>query len=242
MNSEIAKSKICVALDVPDADSAKKLVEQLHDHVGMFKVGMELFTAEGPALVRSLTSSGLQIFLDLKFHDIPNTVAGASKAGTRLGVRMFTIHAAGGSEMMNAALRSSSEFAGANGIDRPKIIAVTVLTSIDDPLLKLTTGSSKKVSTHVVDLAKMAQDANLDGVVASPQEIHLIRAACGSRFLIVTPGVRGTTDSVADQRRVMTPTDAVRAGADILVIGRPIYGAPDPLAAARSIAAQLEGA
>jgi orotidine-5'-phosphate decarboxylase len=242
MNREAATNKICVALDVPSRVAAENLIEQLRNEVGMFKVGMELFTAEGPTLVRDLTAAGLAIFLDLKFHDIPNTVAGASKAAARLGVAIFNVHAAGGLDMMRAAFRSASEFAEASGVTRPKIIAVTVLTSIDDAVFESTTGSQKTVSAQVVDLARMAQDASLDGVVASPQEIESIRSACGPQFLIVTPGVRGTSDNVGDQRRIMTPINAVRAGADILVIGRPIHGASNPCSAARSITQELQTA
>jgi orotidine-5'-phosphate decarboxylase len=208
--------------------------------VGFFKIGMELHNAEGPSVIRTLTSLGAKIFLDLKFHDIPNTVAGASRVVAPLGVSIFNVHASGGIEMMRASLKAASDSTAKAGVPRPRIIAITVLTSIDDETLKTINQSEVSVSKQVEHLARMTKEAGLDGVVASPQEIRIIRSACGPNFLIVTPGVRPAGGDAGDQKRFATPAGAIQAGADILVIGRPITAAKDPVKAAEGILEEIQ--
>ncbi|HET6420140.1 MAG TPA: orotidine-5'-phosphate decarboxylase [Geobacteraceae bacterium] len=232
MTRDEARSKIIFALDTDDFDAAKKWVSLLGGHVGMFKVGKQLFTAFGPAVVRMITDSGGDVFLDLKYHDIPNTVASASVEAARLGVSLFNVHALGGYEMMSRTVeRLHKEF---TGTDRPKVLAVTILTSSTGETLR-EVGIGLPVAEMVVKLANLARKAGIDGVVASPQEVPLIRENCGSDFLIVTPGVRPAFASSDDQKRIMTPAEAVNAGSDYLVIGRPISAAPEPLAAIEAI-------
>lgn len=239
MKRDEAIKKVCVALDVPDMETACTLARRLMGCVGFFKVGMELYNAEGPSVVRALRSLGVEIFLDLKFHDIPNTVAGVSRIVAPLGVNIFNVHASGGSEMMRACVKAASEITTTMRVSRPKIVAVTVLTSIDNAAFKKITQSDVTVSKHVEHLAKMTEESGLDGVIASPQEIQVIRSACGPHFLIVTPGVRPAGADIGDQKRVATPGGAVLAGADILVIGRPITGANDPVEAAERIVEEI---
>jgi orotidine-5'-phosphate decarboxylase len=220
----------------------------------MFKVGSELFTAEGPVPVRYLVTTGHRVFLDLKFHDIPNTVRAAAREAVELGVSMVNVHASGGRKMMEAALEGarsalqsvSRRMQGSAGIvvgdeARPKVLAVTVLTSLASQDLE-ELGISGTPVEAVIRLARLAQSAGLDGVVASPREISAIRQACGPGFLIVTPGIRPASAATDDQARVATPASAIAAGADYLVVGRPITGAPDPVAAADAIVAEMEGA
>jgi orotidine-5'-phosphate decarboxylase len=238
--------RMLVALDVPTLPEALALVVGLRDQVGGFKVGLELCTAAGvPAVVEAIGAAGGAVFLDLKLKDIPNTVAGAVRAiVTRLGenVRMLTLHCDGGSAMLQAAVAAARE-ATANP---PLLLGVTVLTSIDAVALQGELGIPAALEAQVVQMAQLAQAAGLDGVVASPHEVGAIRQACGSDLLIVTPGVRPTWAASQDQRRVMTPAQAVGAGADYLVIGRPITAAPTveggPPAAARRIAGELAAA
>lgn len=227
---------ILVALDVSSAREALAMADTLRGTVGGYKVGSQLFTAEGPDIVRALTMRGDRVFLDLKFHDIPNTVTGAITSASRLGVWMMNVHACGGPAMM-AAAKDAADRVAAGGAARPVVIAVTVLTSMDGPTLNAV-GVDRSPLEQVVHLARMAQNSGLDGVVASPRETAAIRAACGPDFLIVTPGIRGGTagDANNDQSRTMTPSEAVRAGASYLVVGRPITSASDPHAAARQIA------
>jgi len=234
------KDKIIVALDVPSASAAVRIAEKLHAHVGMFKVGKEVFTAEGPVVARYLVAAGEQVFLDLKFHDIPNTVRAAAHQAGMLGVSLLTVHASGGRKMMAAAVEGVRAAAKARGVGQPaRVLAVTALTSLgaEDLAEVGFRGSPEEV---VVRLARLAQDSGADGVVASPREIALIREACGSRFLIVTPGIRPAAGASDDQARTATPGSAVLAGADYLVIGRPITGAADPAAAADAIAQEME--
>jgi orotidine-5'-phosphate decarboxylase len=231
------RDRILAALDFPDAAAALSMAGTLRGRVGGFKIGKQLFTAEGPALVRQLTSRGDRVFLDLKFHDIPNTVAGAVASAAALGVWMVNVHAAGGRAMM-AAAREAAEAAAAQSGSRALVIGVTVLTSLDAAALR-ETGIDAEPADHVVRLGRLACEAGLDGVVCSPQEIALVREACGADFLIVTPGIRGAGDAKADQVRTATPEGAIRAGADYLVIGRPITAAADPAAAADAIAAEI---
>jgi orotidine-5'-phosphate decarboxylase len=237
-----ARDKLIVALDVDDANRALELCDALRESVGMFKVGMQLFTAAGPDVVRQIVSRGGRVFLDLKYHDIPNTVAKAGEEATRLGVSIFNVHASGGSEMMMRAAEAVAETARRENLAKPKVIAVTVLTSIDQQTLQQI-GIAEEAESVVTRLALLAQQSGLDGVVASAQEIRTIRAAVlRPGFLIVTPGIRGASASPDDQRRTMSAGDAVRAGADYLVIGRPILAAPDPIDAARQIVEEIAAA
>ena len=235
----VARDKLIVALDLPSADAATRLAGKLHGHAGMFKVGSELFTAEGPVLVRYLAAAGEKVFLDLKFHDIPNTVRAAAREAALAGASMLNVHALGGLKMMEAALE------GARVADgkplRPLVLAVTLLTSLERADLQDlgVTGSPEDV---VVRLARLAQRAGLDGVVTSAREIVAVRAACRPRFIIVTPGIRPTSAAAHDQARIATPALAIEAGADYLVVGRPITEAPDPVAAAEAIVAEMERA
>jgi orotidine-5'-phosphate decarboxylase len=228
---------ILVALDVPSASAALTLADTLRGAVGGYKIGSQLFTAEGPSIVRTLTERGDRVFLDLKFHDIPNTVAGAVDSASHLGAWMMNVHASGGAAMMSAAVEAADKGAAAGRV-RPLMIAVTVLTSMSADVLA-TVGVSRSPLDHVVHLATMAKASGMDGVVASPLETAAIRAACGPGFLIVTPGIRGgaaeQTSGRQDQSRTMSPDEAMRAGASYLVIGRPITGAADPRAAAEGI-------
>ena len=234
-------SPILLPLDTDTADKALALATLLRDEVAGFKVGLELINAAGFGLLDQLqvvAGPDVRIFYDCKFHDIPNTVAGASRAAARRGVWMFNVHASGGTAMMRAAVQAASEGARSAGLARPLVIAVTVLTSIDTATLQGELGVPGGLATQVVRLARLAQDSGCDGVVASPQEVSAIRDACGPKFLLVIPGVRPAGADIGDQKRVMTPGEAMGAGADFLVVGRPITAAPDPVAAARRINAE----
>jgi orotidine-5'-phosphate decarboxylase len=230
---------ILVALDVESAGKAIELADALRGSVGGFKIGKQLFTAAGPAIVRELTSRGDRVFLDLKFHDIPNTVAGAVQSAVATGAWMVNVHASGGGAMMKAAADAARKTAAALGQPRPMVIAVTVLTSMDDTTLA-DIGVTRGMLDQVVHLARLAKDSGLDGVVASPQEVKAIREACGSDFQIVTPGIRpADQQGKDDQARTLTPAEAMAAGSTYLVIGRPITAAPNPREAAETIAATL---
>ncbi|GAB4258264.1 MAG: orotidine-5'-phosphate decarboxylase [Thermincola ferriacetica] len=235
-----AKDRLIVALDVDTAQEAEMLVAQLQDHVGVFKVGMQLFNSEGPEVLKRLHSLGARIFLDLKLHDIPNTVGQASAVLTGHRVYMFNVHTAGGKEMMEAAVRASVETASSLNLPRPLVIGVTVLTSINEEILRNEMGIDRTVEEQVVKWAKLAKESGLNGVVASPREIRVIRETCGNDFVIVTPGVRPAWSAKNDQKRVMTPKEAVEAGASYLVVGRPITAANDPVEAAKRIVAEME--
>jgi len=236
MNPDDARNKIIFALDVNGLAEIDRYAEMLSGRVGMFKVGKELFTSCGPAAVKAVQRYGGQVFLDLKYHDIPNTVANAMLEAARLGVQLANLHALGGGEMMEAAAKAvQKEFSGS---ERPKLLAVTILTSSTETTLRQI-GIDHSVQDMVVRLARLAKQSGMDGVVASPLEIELIREACGPDFLIVTPGVRPSFAAVDDQKRIMTPSEAVRAGADYLVIGRPIAKAADPVQAAQMIADEI---
>lgn len=231
MNRDEARKKIIFALDVNDLHEIDRFAGLLSGRVGMFKVGKELFTACGREAVKAVQRHGGEVFLDLKFHDIPNTVARAMLEAARLGVQLANLHALGGYEMMETAANAvRDEF----GDDRPCLLAVTILTSSTAETLQRV-GIEHPVDQMVVRLARLAQEAGMDGVVASPHEIKLIRQACGPDFLVVTPGVRPSFAALDDQKRIMTPADAVKAGADYLVIGRPIAKADDPAIAADMI-------
>lgn len=233
------RERLIVALDVDTLDQAQALVHQLAGEVGMFKIGKQLFTHAGPQAVRLVQELGGEIFLDLKFHDIPNTVAKAAVEATRLGVKMFNVHASGSLEMMRATVKEVRRVCRQEKRRRPIMLAVTVLTSLNQDDLQRV-GVERKVADQVVRLALLTKEAGMDGVVASPHEVADIREACGRRFVIVTPGIRPADAGRNDQQRVMTPRDALRAGVDYIVVGRPIVEATDPVAAARSIVAEME--
>lgn len=232
--------RLLIALDVPTARDALRLAGSLRGVVGGFKVGSQLFTAAGPDVVRALVGEGDRVFLDLKFHDIPNTVAGAVASAAELGVWMLNVHASGGVPMMQAAARAAAETAAKERRQRPIVIGVTVLTSMDGATLA-SIGVQRPLLDQVLTLATMAREAGLDGVVASPQETAAIRAACGPDFSIVTPGIRGASAGVSkdDQSRTMGPAEAIRAGASYIVVGRPIIAAADPRGAAAAIVEEL---
>lgn len=226
-----ARDQLIVALDVPDAAQARRLVGQIGDAAGSFKVGKQLFTAEGPQVVRDLVASGRKVFLDLKFHDIPNTVAGAVASATQLGVTMLSVHAAGGSRMLKAAV----EAAGSSIM----VLAVTVLTSLSDADMT-EIGVSGRVRDQALRMAALARSCGCAGIVVSPNEVAEIRRELGSGFAIVTPGIRPAGSRTGDQARIATPTEAIRAGATHLVVGRPITAEKDPAAAARAVLAEIE--
>ncbi len=236
MTLEEARKKIIFALDVHGLEDIDRYAEMLAGKVGMFKVGKELFTSWGPAAVKAVQRHGGQVFLDLKYHDIPNTVASAMVEAAGLGVQLANLHALGGGAMMEAAATAVHKAYG--GSDRPRLLAVTILTSSTAETLRQV-GIDLPVQEMVVRLARLARDSGMDGVVASPLEIGVIRDACGPDFLIVTPGVRPSFAAVDDQKRIMAPGEAVAAGADYLVIGRPIAKADDPAAAAVCIAEEI---
>jgi orotidine-5'-phosphate decarboxylase len=254
------QARIIVALDVSDRTSALRLIEQLDGLITSFKVGNQLFTGEGPALVREIVGTGLDVFLDLKYHDIPNTVSRAVGEAARLGVSILNVHASGGTEMMRAAVRAAAEIGTRprmihgvkaveqrNGPDktaadqplRPAVIGVTVLTSMDHSTLR-EVGVPLDPIGQAVMLAQLVKQAGLDGVVASPQEIAPIREKIPCDFIIVSPGVRPAGSEAGDQRRVGTPAQAIRDGADYLVIGRPITASRDPRAAAERIIEEIQ--
>jgi len=235
--------QLLAALDVESGARALDLATTLRGVVDGVKIGSRLFTLEGPALVKHLTDAGTKVFLDLKFHDIPNTVAQAVEAATLTGAWMINVHASGGIPMMQAAATAARETAARTGRAKPLVIAVTVLTSMDADTLR-EGGIERPLLDHVLALARMAQKAGLDGVVASPQETAEIRRACGSEFAIVTPGIRGASagSEKNDQARTMGPAEAVKAGASYLVVGRPIIGAADPRKAAEGIVDEIRTA
>lgn len=241
MTHDDARKRLVFALDVDDLALAERWVERLRDRVGLFKVGKQLFTRCGPEVVRRIRGLGGEVFLDLKFHDIPHTVAMAGVEAARLGVRIFNVHALGGPEMMRTTAQALDRVFPPGHPERPLLLAVTILTSSTDATLA-EIGLDRPVREMVPRLAALAQQAGLDGVVASPNEVGLIREACGADFVVLTPGVRPATASLDDQKRVMTPGDAIRAGADYLVVGRPIAQADDPEAAAAAIVAEMAAA
>ncbi|MEP7036948.1 MAG: orotidine-5'-phosphate decarboxylase [Acidobacteriota bacterium] len=248
------KEKIIVALDVETAGEAREIIAELRGEVGAFKIGLQLFTAVGASFVREVVENNVKVFLDVKFHDIPNTVAKAAVEVARLGVWMFNVHALGGGEMMRKTVESVREICDKENLKQPKIIGVTVLTSSDQETLR-EVGIETEINTQVVNLAQLTAKCNLDGVVASPNEIKAIRKVIGKKdFLIVTPGIRNqktknqepkTKNQFAtkdDQKRVMTPGEAVSAGSDYLVIGRPITQSENKIAAVREILREIETA
>ena len=223
-------NSLILALDVGDLKTAKKFVQNLKDYIDIFKIGSILFTREGPAVIRMIKRLRKKVFLDLKYHDIPNTVGMAVKSARELGIDMLTIHTSGGFEMMQEAVRNKGKMF---------LFGVTVLTSIDKKILKFQLGVDRDVKKQVVMLAKMAKMAGLDGVVASGNEIEQIRRACGRNFLILVPGVRPSGEAHGDQKRVVAPSDALRRGANFIVVGRPILKASDPVKITESIIKEM---
>jgi orotidine-5'-phosphate decarboxylase len=236
----VSQNKLIVALDVETASEARRLLTLLRGIAGMFKIGSQLFTAAGPDFVKEIVKAGDKVFLDLKYHDIPNTVAAAGIEATRLGVSMFNVHASGGGAMMRRTADAVADCAANEGFERPTILGVTVLTSSDDATLG-EIGMQEKAEAIVVRLAQLTANSGLDGVVASAREVSLVRAAVPkSGFTIVTPGVRPSGAGKDDQSRVMSPREAIAAGADYLVVGRPIIAAPDPARAAELIIDEMQ--
>ncbi|MGZ4823354.1 MAG: orotidine-5'-phosphate decarboxylase [Terriglobales bacterium] len=243
-----ARERLIVALDVPNAPEARRIVATIGDSAQIYKVGKQLFTAEGPQIVRDLVASGRDVFLDLKYHDIPNTVASAVRTAAQLGVRMLTVHASGGLRMLRAAVEAAAAAPAATAFSpssgaatRPLILAVTVLTSLNDEDLT-EIGVSGRVIDQALRLATLARTAGCGGVVTSAREVREIRRELGTGFAIVTPGIRPAGDAKADQERVVTPAEAISAGASHIVVGRPITASPDPAASARRILDEIASA
>ena len=236
----MCKEKIIIPLDVETAEEARQIIAELRDDVGAFKIGLQLFTSAGASFVRETVEDGIKLFLDVKFHDIPNTVKKAAVEVARLGVWMFNVHAIGGAEMMSETVKEVREFCERKNLRQPKIIGVTVLTSSNKQTLE-ETGIKTEVESQVLKLAKLTAKCGLDGVVASPKEIKIIRQNIEKEdFLIVTPGIRPKFATKDDQKRVMTPKDAVSAGSDYLVIGRPITNAVDRRLAVQQILEEIQ--
>lgn len=233
-NRKRTRERIIVALDLPDADRALQIARSLKGHVDWMKVGLTLFCAEGPAILRELRSLGFKVFMDVKLHDIPHQVDGACRVLTRVGADMLTVHASGGRAMLEAAVVATAQAAEKFHAPKPKLLAVTVLTSLDDAALAQV-GCPRGAAAQARDLAELAREAGCDGVVCSPREAAAMRALLGPDALVVTPGVRPVGEDAGDQARVATPAEALTAGASHLVIGRPITGAADPAAAVQSI-------
>ena len=232
--------KLIVALDLDSPSEARSVVSELKGTVGAFKVGLQLFTGGGRELVRDLVESGVRVFLDLKFHDIPNTVASAAVEAARLGVWMFNVHAFGGGEMMRRTSDSVREFCSSSSTQAPIMLAVTVLTSWDQENIR-EIGVTENLSEQILRLARLTKDSGFDGVVASAHEVSSIRGAVGDGFTVLTPGIRPSFATKDDQKRVMTPAEAVRAGSDYIVVGRPVLNAPDRARAVEAILGELAG-
>jgi orotidine-5'-phosphate decarboxylase len=239
--SIVARERLCVALDFASKDELLSCAKELAPHVGWLKIGLEAFVSHGPDLVREVAAFGPRVFLDLKLHDIPNTVAGAAAAATRTGAAMLNIHASGGLAMMRAAGEAALDAARKSGTHPPRVIGVTVLTSLDAASLA-EAGFAGAPRSLAARLAVLARAAGLHGVVTSAEEVEAIRAECGPAFFLVVPGIRPAGAEQADQRRVASPADAIRAGADLLVVGRPITGAKDRAAAARAVLDEIRSA
>jgi|UniRef100_A0A7V3VU88 orotidine-5'-phosphate decarboxylase len=235
--------KLIVALDLNDLNKIKMLVDKLQGYVSYYKIGAIPFTYFGPEVIRFLKERGLKVMLDLKYHDIPNTVARACEGAMEMGVDMLTMHISGGFMMMEEAVKAVSLISDVKKIPKPKLLGITVLTSIDEAYFKDLFGDVKRtIEEQVIFLARLAQSAGLDGVVASPHEIKRIRETCGSDFLIVTPGIRPEGEESDDQARTMTPAQAIKAGGDFIVVGRSIIAAKDPVSAAKNIIKEIENA
>ena len=232
-------NRIILALDVADFDNALNIVKRFKDHIDIFKVGSELFTAVGPRIIEEINSMGKKVFLDLKYHDIPNTVSKTASVVSRLGVFMFNIHALGGLEMMKQAAQTIVNVSLKENTQRPLLLCVTILTSIDQSTMTAELGIGQNMKTQVKHLAGLALKAGLDGVVASPEDTEMLRYHYGKDFLIVTPGIRPSWTPVDDQKRTMTPKEALRHGADYLVIGRAVLSQPDPVEALERIEEEI---
>lgn len=242
-NGELAAfERVVLALDVDSKAEALALVTELRDTVGMFKVGHQLFTGHGPDVVRAITARGAKVFLDLKYHDIPNTVAAAVAEAAALGVSILNVHALGGLDMMKAAAESARETADKRGVPAPLTLAVTILTSMDERSLRRDLKIARSLQREVAHLARLAHRAGMSGVVASPQEIKMLRRAVKGPFTILTPGVRPAWAAKDDQKRVMTPGEAVGAGADYIVIGRPVLKSVNRREAVEKILGEIQGA
>jgi orotidine-5'-phosphate decarboxylase len=237
-----ASDYLCIALDTNSLDNALKLAEKLTGRAGFVKAGLELFSAAGPGSVKKLSALGLKVFLDLKLHDIPNTVSRAVRSCTALGVSLITLHASGGTAMISAARKAAEEAASELSVKRPRLLAVTVLTSLDKEILEQTLKIKTEPQEFVLHLARLAKNAGADGIVCSAREVQAVKDDCGEDFFAVTPGIRPAGADSGDQKRVTTPQDAIRAGSDLLVIGRPITAAPDPAAAADEILESIKEA
>ncbi|HSW62052.1 MAG TPA: orotidine-5'-phosphate decarboxylase [Dissulfurispiraceae bacterium] len=233
------KERLIIALDVDTAAAALSVVDRLGDDITTYKIGFELFVSAGTSVVQRIQERGKRVFLDLKYHDIPNTVARAAVAATRLGAFMFNVHASGGLDMMQRTVLAVNELCAREGLSRPRIIAVTMLTSMTNDILRNELTISHPVKTHVRTLAALAQKAGLDGVVSSPQETAMIKEQCGKEFLVVTPGIRPSWTPPDDQRRTATPQEAMRDGADFIVMGRAILTAEDPVKALELISLEM---
>lgn len=233
------KKKICIALDVDSPDKALDLVRRLAPWAGVFKIGSQLFTRAGPGIVRAIVEEGADVFLDLKYHDIPNTVVNAAREAARLGVGMFNVHCLGGSRMMETLAGTLKRESQETGAPMPLLLGVTVLTSFSDEELRSDLLIPLPLGDYVVHLAKLAQKAGMDGVVCSPREIEPIRNACGPDFTLVTPGIRPAWAARGDQERIMTPGEALCLGADYIVVGRPVVEAKDPEEAAKRLLLEM---
>lgn len=238
----VAENSLIVALDVSDRHVMRSWVERLSSDVGMFKIGLELFARYGPCVVEEVRECGGRVMLDLKLHDIPNTVGRAVRNLAELGVDLLTLHASGGKEMLRAARAAVQEYEEKSGRTGPRLLGVTVLTSIDEMTLRGELGVTRGIKEQVGALARLAGEGGCDGVVASAQEVEIIRRVCGEDFLVVTPGIRPMGAASGDQRRVCTPGEAVRVGADYIVVGRPILEAEEPLRVVREIVQEVEQA
>lgn len=234
------KDRVIVALDTPDKIMCERLITSLTGTVKMFKIGSELFTACGYEAVDMVLNAGSEVFLDLKFHDIPNTVGNVSQVASRFGVRMFNVHALGGEKMMRAAKTAVDGETQKRGLKRPILLAVTILTSVSEEDMRYVLGTERTIDEQVLHLARSAKEAGLDGVVASAHEVAMIKKHIGDDFVVVTPGVRPAWGTTQDQVRVVTPKDAFDRGADYIVVGRPITAAADPVEAAKRIIAELD--
>lgn len=238
-NTITSRDRIALALDVDNDQDALAIVAELKDSVGVFKVGHQLFTAYGPDIVRRIIGMGGRVFLDLKYHDIPNTVAKASAEAVKLGVSIFNVHSLGGLDMMKAAAEAAKETAKKYNLPAPTVLAVTILTSMDEKSMRKELKITRSLQREVTHLARLAQRAGMHGVVASPQEIKMLRRSVRGDFVVLTPGVRPSWADKDDQKRVMTPGEAVRAGADYIVVGRPVLKASDRKAAVEKILEEM---
>ncbi len=244
MNSQnkSARDRLVLALDVNTLDEAKDLVYELKDYVGVFKVGLQLFTSVGPDIIKMIQGEGREIFFDGKFHDIPNTVAKASANLIKHGVTFFNIHTSGGSKMISTTVKLSKETAKSLGLPKPTILGVTILTSFGQRTLTEELLITKNIDEYVGKLAKLGKDSGLDGIIASATDVPKIRKECGDDFIILCPAIRPTWSVVNDQIRVVTPADSIKMGVDYLVVGRPITAASDRVSAAKLVLDEIEEA